>query len=207
MGGVGGECFAGGVSDREKAASAWDGGRLMIELNGSSDGGPDGLGWGGAKAGREARREAGRLGGRRAFTLIEVMVGTALAAIVFVSLYLGFSGGFGVIQLSRENLRATQIMQDRMETIRLYNWDQITSNGFIPAAFTAPFYATNASATNAEGLIYHGTLTITNAPLSESYSTNLRMVTVKLVWTNGVVARRREMKTFVSRYGIQNYVY
>lgn len=142
-----------------------------------------------------------------AFTLTEVLVGVAISAVVFVALYLGFSGGFGVIQLSRENLRATQILQDKMETIRLYNWDQITSNGFIPATFTAPFYATNSDSTAGGGLIYYGVMTITNAPIAEKYSNDLRMAVVQIVWTNGAVARRREMRTFVSRYGMQNYVY
>lgn len=143
----------------------------------------------------------------RAFSLIEVMIGSALAAMVFVSIYVGFSGGFGLIQLSRENLRATQIMQDRMETLRLYSWDQINSNGFIPPTFTAPFYAITGTTNAAEGLQFFGTLAITRAPLWESYASDLRMVVVELVWTNGVVARRREMTTLVSRYGIQNYVY
>ena len=142
-----------------------------------------------------------------AFTLIEVLVGVALSSVVFIALYLGFSGGFGVIQLSRENLRATQILQDKMETIRLYNWDQITSNGFIPATFTAPFYATNTDSTAGGGLIYYGTMSITNAPVTESYSNDLRMSIVQIVWTNGAVPRRREMRTLVSRYGMQNYVY
>lgn len=142
-----------------------------------------------------------------AFTLIEVLVGVAISAVVFVALYLGFSGGVGVIQLSRENLRATQILQDKMETIRLYNWDQITSNGFIPATFTAPFYATNTDSIAGGGLLYYGRMTITNAPVTESYSNDLRMAIVQIVWTNGAVIRRREMRTFVSRYGMQNYIY
>jgi len=54
-----------------------------------------------------------------AFTLVEVMVAVWLGAIMFVGLYLGFSQGFAVIQLTRENLRATQILQEKAETIRL----------------------------------------------------------------------------------------
>jgi len=36
-----------------------------------------------------------------AFTLVEVMVAVWLGAIMFVGLYLGFSQGFAVIQLTR----------------------------------------------------------------------------------------------------------
>jgi len=149
----------------------------------------------------------GRFARAGAFSLVEVLMGSALGSIVFVSLYTGFSSGFGMIRLNRENLRATQIMQDKMETIRLYNWDQVCSNGFIPTKFTAPFYAAQAFTNDTGGFLYYGTLAITNAPVLESYGADLRMVTVQLVWTNGMVARQREMKTFVSRYGMQNYVY
>src|SRR6266508_4273052 len=61
--------------------------------------------------------------GRLAFAIAEVLVSVALMAIVFVSLYLGMSSGFAVTKLSRENLRATQIMLERLEGIRLYNWN------------------------------------------------------------------------------------
>ena len=43
---------------------------------------------------------------RSAFTLAEVMVSVLVMAIVFVGLYLGFTQGFGLIQVTRENLRA-----------------------------------------------------------------------------------------------------
>ncbi len=46
-----------------------------------------------------------------AYTLAEVMVGVAIMSVMFLTLYLGFTQGFGVVQSSRENLRATQILQ------------------------------------------------------------------------------------------------
>jgi len=161
-----------------------------------------------------------------AFSLVEGIVCTAIMAVVFVSLYGGISSGFAVVNLARENLRANQIIVEKMETIRLYNWDQINSNGFLPPTFSAPFFPgviTNLVATNADGTIqtslarfdsstsggltYYGTVNITNAPVSDQYSTNMRLVTVSLSWTNRNNVRNRQLQTLVSQNGMQNYIY
>jgi prepilin-type N-terminal cleavage/methylation domain-containing protein len=139
-----------------------------------------------------------------AFSLIEVMVAVAIGGIMFVSLYTGFSSGFAVVQLARENLRGTQILQEKMETIRLYTWDQITAAGFIPTNFTDVFYPGTQSAA---GLTFTGTVKIATAPLTESYSNDLKQVTVQVTWKSANVVRTRDMTTFVSRYGLQNYIY
>lgn len=140
----------------------------------------------------------------RAFTLVEVLVTVAIIGTSFVSLYSGISMGFAIVNVARENLRATQVLQEKMETFRLYNWDQINTSGFIPATFAEPFYPKNP--TNS-GIVYTGTAVVTNAPITESYSNDLRMVVLSVRWTSGNVVRQREMRTFISRYGLQNYLY
>src|SRR5207237_8035387 len=93
---------------------------------------------------------------RSAFTLIEVAITMAVMGIVFATFYTGIGAGFSLVGLTRENLRADQLLLERMETIRLYSWDQISSNGFIPASFTAPFYPPVAGQTNAHsGVTYY----------------------------------------------------
>jgi prepilin-type N-terminal cleavage/methylation domain-containing protein len=139
-----------------------------------------------------------------AFSLVETMVATAVISVAFVSLYAGFSSGFQTVQMGRENLRATQVILEKFETIRLYSWEQINMPGFIPATFTAPF---NPSSNAIGGFTYQGTVKIEAAPVLQSYSTDLRQVTVDVTWTNANVARHRAMSTLVSRYGLQNYVY
>jgi hypothetical protein len=141
---------------------------------------------------------------RSASSLTEVLVAVAIGGIMFVSLYSSFSSGFAVIQLARENLRGTQILQEKMETIRLYTWEQINTNGFIPTNFTDVFYASTQSAS---GLVYTGKVTIANAPVTEAYSNELKLVTIEVTWQSVKVLRKREMSTFVSRYGLQNYIY
>src|SRR5438445_12852186 len=66
-----------------------------------------------------------------AFTLPEVLIGMGIAAIALVSLYGGFAYGFTVIDLTRQNLRATQIMLERLEAIRLFRWEQINQQEYV----------------------------------------------------------------------------
>jgi prepilin-type N-terminal cleavage/methylation domain-containing protein len=142
-----------------------------------------------------------------AFTLVEVVVATAILGLMFVSFYGGIAAGIAIINLSRENLRANQIVIEKLETIRLYTWDQINSNGFIPTTFTAPFFPAVRDTNESPGITYYGTMTITNVALETGYATNLKIVHVKLIWTNQNVQRTREMETLVSEFGMQNYVY
>lgn len=141
---------------------------------------------------------------RSGFSLVESAVGMGVMGTIIVALFGGFTTGFFTMQMARENLRATQIMLEKMETIRLYSWDQINPD-FIPAAFSAKYDPQGAG--NAQGLTYSGTMTITNAPISSSYANDLKLVTVSLQWTTGGLQRTREFSSLISRYGMQDYIY
>ena len=143
-----------------------------------------------------------------AYTLVEVVIGVAIVGIAFVSLYAGMSGGFAVTQLSRENLRATQIILERMEGLRLYNWNQLCYSNMIPLNFTNYYYPLAASG-ESQGISYAGRMVITNANLTPAatYGNNMRMITVTVNWESGGVLRSRTMTTYSSRNGMQNYVY
>jgi Tfp pilus assembly protein PilV len=144
---------------------------------------------------------------RNAFSMIDVLVSMGIIGVTVTSLYAGFSLGFSITESARENLRATQIIMEKFETLRLYTWDQINSNGFLPPTFTSP-YAFND--TNS-GFLFNGQLTITNAARGASYDSDMRMVTVRVDWRTGGLPdgprRTRQMTTLVSRYGLQTYVY
>ncbi len=139
-----------------------------------------------------------------AFTLMEVMMAVIVVSVVFFTVYAGFTFGFVVVQVNRENVRATQILQEKMEMVRLYSWDQAT-NHWIPTSFTEYFDPTGG-ATNG-GLTFTGAVTVANAPITESYASDIRMVTVQVNWTSGGAARNRSMTTYISHYGLQNYIY
>ncbi len=137
------------------------------------------------------------------------MIGAMIMAVMFATLYLGFAQGYRIIGSARENLRATQILQEQMETIRLYTWEQITSDtNYIPTNFTSTnfSYSAGTQTTNA-GLIYYGSISIDPTSMTESYSNDHRMVTVGLTWNSGRVQRQRQVSTMVSRYGLHNYYY
>ena len=138
-----------------------------------------------------------------AFTLPEVMVAVVVMLATFGGFYLGFTQGFAMIQAARENLRATQILQEKSETIRLFNWDDLNA-ATNPYLFTN-WYSPNVNL-NKRGLAYSGTRIISNAPLSESYSNDVRLVTFQLTWRSGKVQRNREFSTLVSRYGLHDYI-
>lgn len=141
----------------------------------------------------------------KAFTLVEVLIAMCIMAVSIVAFYAGVSWGFGVVQVARENLRATQILAEKMDTVRLYTFEQVTSNSFIPTTFIASYYGT----TNSGGLLYTGTVTIAqfNLPSPPAYSNDLRVISVDLTWTSGRVPRTRSMSTIVARNGLQTYIY
>lgn len=140
-----------------------------------------------------------------AFTLAEVLVAAAIGAFVFSGFFLCLTQGVTVTRLARENLRASQILEQQMETIRLYTWDQINSNGFVPTSFVFPIDPTSTN-TNTTA-IYIGSIIITNTAMTESYSNDHVQVTVNVKWTNSFVQRTRQMTTIVSKYGLHNYYY
>ena len=139
-----------------------------------------------------------------AYTLPEVMVGVSIIAVMFVTLYLGFTQGFAVVQASRENLRATQILQQQAEVIRLYTWDQLT-NGTIPLSKTWTFYPMGAL--GSKGVTYDGRISLTGAPMVEGYAADHQQVVFTLTWNSGNVQRQRQMSTLVSKYGLHNYIF
>jgi type II secretory pathway pseudopilin PulG len=161
-------------------------------------------------AGHTSRR------GKCAFTLIETLVGLCVLLLVLVSLFAGMSASFSITQVSRENLRATQIMLERMETVRLYTWNQLLYSNMIPATATTSYYplATNGESS---GITYQVNYALANAAMipAATYSDRLRAVTVTVWWTNyygpkpqtNTIVRSRTMTTYSARDGVQNYVY
>jgi type II secretory pathway pseudopilin PulG len=147
-----------------------------------------------------SKRKRSRAGG---FSLVEVTVGMAVIGTTAIALFSGFTSGFFTMQMARENLRATQIMLEKTETLRLYSWDQINTGGFIPTSFTAPY---DPNSTNT-GIVYSGLMTITPCAIPTTFSNDMRTVTVKLDWKTGSLNRTRTFTTYIARNGLQNYIY
>ncbi len=143
------------------------------------------------------------------FSLVEVMVSMAIGGVGIVALYGSLGMGTNMLQSSRENLRATQILVEKMETLRLYTFDQVCSNGFIPLTFSIPFDPQwQTSSTNSSSSVtFSGRVIVTNAPVAASYQSDLKLITVDLTWTSGALVRHRDLSTLVSRHGLQTYIY
>jgi len=142
-----------------------------------------------------------------AFTLIETVVATLLAAVMLPTLYAGLAAGFSMVQITRENLRATQIIMQRMEAVRLASYKTILDPTAYPTNATeyySPSGQTNGGAGAAYTVTYNWTTGLSS--MDPSYRSNVALVTVTATWNSGKVQRSRSMQSYVARYGIQKYV-
>ncbi len=132
---------------------------------------------------------------------------TFLAGMVLSTLYACFAGGFSIVRVARENLRATQIIVERMEAIRLSPYKSLTNAASFPASVTE-YYNDSGQTNGTAGAAY--TVTYNWAPgsiaLPPAYRTNMLLITVGATWKSGNVQRSRSMQTYAARWGIQRYV-
>jgi hypothetical protein len=123
------------------------------------------------------------------------------------ALFTGIALGFSAMQGMRENLRATQIIVQRMESLRLAPYKTLQDPAAFPATSTE-YYSPSGKASGNGGTAY--TVAYNWAPgpssLPPSYRTNVLLVTVTASWKSGNVQRTNSMQSYVARYGIQRYV-
>jgi type II secretory pathway pseudopilin PulG len=138
-------------------------------------------------------------------TLVDLVMAIAVLGTMSSGIFGSFRYGFFTLQLVRENQRATQVILEVVEEIRLYNWDQVNTSGFIPATFTEVYdpQATSSS----KGVTYNGTVTVAPCSLSSGYAANMRELTVTLSWITQGISHTRSLTTFIAKDGIQNYVF
>jgi prepilin-type N-terminal cleavage/methylation domain-containing protein len=141
---------------------------------------------------------------RAAFTLVEVMFAMVIIGFLVVSLYAAIATSASWVRACQENEAVTQILSERLDTIRLYNWDQVTNRSFVQTNFVVGIdpIRTNSRA------YYTGRVDIVHpAPIAESaYRTNIVQVTVTVNWISGSRPQTRTMTSFVTQYGIQSFV-
>jgi len=143
--------------------------------------------------------------GTSGYTLAEILICVLIINIGAAGLMGCFKYAFFVTRLFRENQRATPVMLERAEAIRLCSWDQVRTTGFIPPTFTDYFdpTATNSSV----GIVYTGTVAIASFPYNTTYKDNMRQLTLTVKWTSDSIHRARTNITYIAKDGIQNYVY
>jgi hypothetical protein len=158
----------------------------------------------------------------RAFSFVEVLIASGMGLFIFAALFYGIANGLTLLDVTRQNLRATQIVLSRMEGLRLCAWgngtnqpSQVFNTTIIPTTFTDYFYPVGLNGVTNLGVAFYGTMVVqSNITLkpSASYSSNMAMVTISLRWTNSgygnhQLAHSQSMSTYVSQSGIQNYIY
>ena len=144
---------------------------------------------------------------REGFTVIEAIVAVGIIGILILALYSGMTSTTFSVRLARENQRATEIMVEKTECLRLYSWEQLTNSVVVPTTFTSYYFDTGATNGIGVGITYDGTFQLSAFPgAGRNYSNDMRMLTMTVSWMSGGVSRTRTMQTYCARYGIQNYV-
>src|SRR5262245_12305022 len=153
--------------------------------------------------------------GLSAFSLVETVVGMLIVGILTLSIYAALTTGFNTVRLAREDHRATQIMVQIMDQLRVVGWSQLTNGVSVPVEFVESFdpektVVVNGALNPQKGmrLGFYTTIDITDAPNDTTYSTDMKQVTVNVAWKSlSGMNRSRSFTTFIARYGLQNYSY
>ena len=142
------------------------------------------------------------------FTLAETLVAVFVSSFMLTALYACFAAGFSIVKVTREDLRATQIVLQRMEAMRVSDYTQLTNSVKYPTNTIVYFDEANAGSGKG-GTPFTVTFNARKLPSPKPQSqfyTNMLEVTVEASWMSGKVQRKRSMQTYVARQGIQQYV-
>lgn len=144
------------------------------------------------------RAHAALRAGAAGFTLVEVSVATLVVGVLIASILTTVLHGFAILAASRQTLRANQILQQELETLRTYSWSQVTN--------TASYGSTNYLDGQINYLVTRSMMPYANGT---SYGTNqMRRVTITIVWTNApgrVISKN--MTTLFTQGGLNDYIY
>lgn len=139
------------------------------------------------------KRSYSKTGG---FTLTEVAIGSLILLVSIIGVLTLASQSFLQLQTIRQFSRANQILQQKMEDIRLLSFSSIQA---LPSTFSDP---------NDTQHFYTGTIN-QQTYLTDSYGyAEAIKVTLKVTWTsrNGK-ARTQTLSTVFTNYGLNSYVF
>lgn len=141
-----------------------------------------------------------------AFTIAEAMVAAVLVGFAWISLGAAIGMSLSLVQANREDLRATQIMVQKMEQLRLYNWAELQNTAYVKPEFKEYFDSARNTAP-----LYSGNVTVSLDPpnFPANYQNKVLSVTVSISWTsyNGghATTHKRQMQTYVAQYGMNTF--
>lgn len=130
----------------------------------------------------------------RGFTLIETIVASGISALFLGTLFTFNIASMETLKMSRENACASQILQQRIESLRIANWHQVTDSSWLQtnllnsdAAGTSQLKNVSETLTlSPYGSTSTGTIQLTRSNGSSNVVSNSYLLTenaVKIVWT------------------------
>src|SRR6476660_8316773 len=105
------------------------------------------------------------------FALIECTVATAISALFLGSLFMMNSSAMDTIQMARESACASQILQQRIESMRIANWHQVTDANWLLANLLnadAPGSSQLKNFSETLTLVPYGSTTVGNTHLTRT---------------------------------------
>src|SRR5207253_4499919 len=130
-----------------------------------------------------------------AFALIECTIATAISAMFLGSLFLMNSSAMDTIQMARESACASQLLQQRIESMRIANWHQVTDANWLAMNLlntAAPGANQLKGVSETLTLVPYGSSTVGNTQLTRTngsvaiVSSNSALLgenAVKIIWT------------------------
>lgn len=129
------------------------------------------------------------------FALIECTIATAISALFLGSLFLMNSSAMDTIQMARESACASQVLQQRIESMRIANWHQVTDANWLSGNLLntdAPGANLLKNVSETLTLVPYGSSTVGNTQLTRTsgvvstVSNNSALLAesaVKIIWT------------------------
>ncbi|MEX0323666.1 MAG: prepilin-type N-terminal cleavage/methylation domain-containing protein [Puniceicoccaceae bacterium] len=143
-----------------------------------------------------AASKQSELSSQEGFTLVEVIMSLLLMSIVFSAAFGSYFLGMRILEESRQEVRATQIIQSELEAMRTMTWNDI--GALNTSTYVTPegeFIAQYAS----EFRVYRYIQTI---------NTTQKRVTLWVWWTNtNNQSSYRRFTTIFTKNGLNDYYY
>jgi len=130
-----------------------------------------------------------------AFALVECTIATAISALFLGSLFLMNSSTMDTIQMARQSACASQVLQQRIESMRIANWHQVTDASWLLANLMnadAPGASQLKDMSETLTLVPYSSSTVGNTQLTRTngtvsiLSTNTALLSenaIKIIWT------------------------
>src|SRR5437868_14682000 len=106
-----------------------------------------------------------------AFALVECTIATAVSALFLGSLFLMNSSAMDTIRMARESACASQVLQQRIEAMRIANWHQVTDANWLLANLLnadAPGASELKNMSETLMLVPYGSATVGNTQLNRA---------------------------------------